>query len=399
METKHQINWWRNSNERNADIENRKISWLELFYDLVYVIAISKITHYLSLQLNISGFLDYFYMLSLIYWGWLNGSSHHDLLGANDVRTIFLTIWQIVILSALIVTLNSPVERIYFNTTVVILIMQFYITYLWWSEGIYDKSNMYLNRYYTVIYLLAFVLIFSTFFLHQPYLRIIFYVALILNYLPSYLENRALKEKRFEYRLTNSMVERLGLFTIILFGEVILGVINGITKFQNLTFYYWLMFIVSIFIVFTLWFIFFGMFSDKKVKKGFIKNNLYALLFLPVAMSLGIIGVAFEKIFYTDAAVLKNGSTNMKFFLGIFICLFLSGTFCISKLIETSESYLQAQSKMQKLLLGVIASIVITCGISQYLPLFGFLLIILSALLILPIAILTFWNKLELSKP
>ena len=99
-----QKDWWRNSNERNANIEDRKISWLELFYDLIYVIAISKITHNLSLQLNISGFLDYFYMLGLIYWGWLNGSSHYDLLGANDVRTIFLMIWQIAILSALIVT-------------------------------------------------------------------------------------------------------------------------------------------------------------------------------------------------------------------------------------------------------------------------------------------------------
>ena len=55
-----QKDWWRNSNERNANVEDRKISWLELFYDLVYVIAISKITHNLSLQLNITGFLDYF---------------------------------------------------------------------------------------------------------------------------------------------------------------------------------------------------------------------------------------------------------------------------------------------------------------------------------------------------
>jgi hypothetical protein len=89
----------------------------------------------------------------------------------------------------------------------------------------------------------------------------------------------------------------------------------------------------------------------------------------------------------------------MKFFLGIFVCHFLLCTFCISKLIETSESYLQVQSKIQKLLLSVIVTIAIICGISQYLPLFDFLSIILSALLILPVAILTFWNKLELSKP
>jgi low temperature requirement protein LtrA len=381
---------WRNSNESNANIEDRKISWLELFYDLVYVIAISKITHNLSLQLSATGFLDYFYMLGLIYWGWLNGSSHHDLLGANDIRTIFLTIWQIVILSGLIVTLNSPAENIYFNTTVAILIMQYYITYLWWSEGIYNKNSRRLNHYYTVIYLLAFVLIFCTFFLHQPYLRIFFYAALTLNYLPPYFENRALKEKRFEYRLTNSMTERLGLFTIILFGEVILGVINGISKFQNLNFFQWLLFILCIFIVFTLWFIFFKMIADKKVKMGFIRSNVYALLFLPIAMSLGIIAVIFEKIFITNAGAPTHSGTYMKLFLGISICLFLLGTLCISELLETSKSYLQAETKMQKLLLGAIISIVIITGISQYLALFGFLSIVLSVLLVLSILILMF---------
>jgi low temperature requirement protein LtrA len=40
METKHHNTWWRNSHQLNANIENRKISWLEIFYDLIYVIAI-----------------------------------------------------------------------------------------------------------------------------------------------------------------------------------------------------------------------------------------------------------------------------------------------------------------------------------------------------------------------
>ena len=115
-------------------------------------------------------------------------------------------------------------------------------------------------------------------------------------------------------------------------------------------------------------------------------------------MSLGIIAVAFENIFITDAAALSDEGTNMKFILGIFICLFLTGTFCISKLVETSNSYLQTQAKMQKLLLGVIVFAFITRVISQYIPLFAFLLVILSILLIVPIVILTFWNNLELSR-
>ena len=47
-----QKNWWRNPYERNVHIEDLKIGWLELFYDLAHIIAISKMTGNLSLQIK-----------------------------------------------------------------------------------------------------------------------------------------------------------------------------------------------------------------------------------------------------------------------------------------------------------------------------------------------------------
>ena len=37
--------WWGPPKKFDRDIKERRISWLELFYDLVYVIAIARITH------------------------------------------------------------------------------------------------------------------------------------------------------------------------------------------------------------------------------------------------------------------------------------------------------------------------------------------------------------------
>ncbi len=50
--------WWGPPRKFDPNIAERRISWLELFYDLVYVIAISKITHHLGAHISLSGFLE-----------------------------------------------------------------------------------------------------------------------------------------------------------------------------------------------------------------------------------------------------------------------------------------------------------------------------------------------------
>ncbi len=137
--------WWGAPKKFSIEKEERKISWLELFYDLVYVIAISTITHYVAQQFSINALLDYFYLFVIIFWGWLNGSLYHDLHGTEGLRTRLMTLWQMVIIAALVITLHTGPENLLFNATIVLLIMQAYITYLWWSVGLYDKEHRRLN--------------------------------------------------------------------------------------------------------------------------------------------------------------------------------------------------------------------------------------------------------------
>jgi low temperature requirement protein LtrA len=88
--------------------EERRISWLELFYDLVYVIAISRITHHLAMHINLEGFLQYAFLFILIFWSWLNGSLYYDIHGSDGLRTRLMTLWQVMIIAALAVTIDQP---------------------------------------------------------------------------------------------------------------------------------------------------------------------------------------------------------------------------------------------------------------------------------------------------
>lgn len=330
--------WWGAPKKFSTEKVERKISWLELFYDLVYVIAISTITHYVAQQFSMNALLDYFYLFVIIFWGWLNGSLYHDLHGTEGLRTKLMTLWQMVIIAALVITLHSEAEHLLFNATIVLLMMQVYITYLWWSVGLYDKEHRRLNKPYSIIYIISFVLMFATLFVTQPYIRILFYLTLILNCSPPFVASLLLKRKTNALSLSSSMTERLGLFTIIVFGEVVLGVINGIIAALDLSILTWVQFVLAISIVFALWWLFFTIISDRQCKDGLLNSSIFELLFIPTLIGLGMLGALFSDLFkYFNAPGIQSIWITKSF--GFSISLFLLGIWAMMSFLKYQEIF------------------------------------------------------------
>jgi len=289
--------WWGPPKKFDPHFQERRISWLELFYDLIYVIAISRITHHLAMHISFEGFLQYACLFFLIFWGWLNGSLYYDIHGSEGLRTRLMTLWQVMIIAALAVTIDQPSPTAYVNTTIVFMIMQLYITYLWWSVGFYDRSHRRYNRPYTILFLLALALMVLSLFVPRPWVKLIAIIVIVCNYTPPFIAHRLLRKSSLNLSLSSSMAERLGLFTIIVFGEVVLGVVNGISKVNDLNFSTWLNFALALSIVFALWWIFFAMTSNRNAKTGFVNATLLELLCIPTLMSLGLIAARFSYLF------------------------------------------------------------------------------------------------------
>ena len=289
--------WWGPPKKFDPHFQERRISWLELFYDLIYVIAISRITHHLAMHISFEGFLQYACLFFLIFWGWLNDSLYYDIHGSEGLRTRLMTLWQVMIIAALAVTIDQPSPTAYVNTTIVFMIMQLYITYLWWSVGLYDRSHRRYNRPYTILFLLALALMVLSLFVPRPWVKLIAIIVIVCNYTPPFIAHRLLRKSSLNLSLSSSMAERLGLFTIIVFGEVVLGVVNGISKVNDLNFSTWLNFALALSIVFALWWIFFAMTSNRNAKTGFVNATLLELLCIPTLMSLGLIAARFSYLF------------------------------------------------------------------------------------------------------
>lgn len=302
--------WWGPPRKFNTEQKNRRVSWLELFFDLVYVVAVSKTTHHFANNITWNGFVEYACFFVLIYWGWLNGSLHHDLHGNQGLRTRLLTLWQILIIAALAIELDKSAHHHFTGITIVLMIMQGFITYLWWSVGFYDKNHRRYSWPYTLFYLLSLGIMGLSLLLHDDYLWLLLPATFIFNYIPPFISHQLLKRSGERLDLSSSMFERLGLFTIIVFGELMLNIIDAIVAIPSLNASAWVNFVLAIGLIFALWWIFFTMIARREAKKNFARASLLEVLYIPALIALGCLAAGFPAFFRSSEATVMQGLFN-----------------------------------------------------------------------------------------
>jgi low temperature requirement protein LtrA len=331
----------------------------------------------------------------MIFWGWQNGSQYHDLHGTAGLRTILMTLWQMMIVAALVVTIGSSAGNLVFNATIAVMALQLFITYLWWSVGIYDEEHRKLSKPYIFFYLFSFALMFLTLFLEQPYLRIVFYITLVLNFIPPFVVHRLLKRQHLDFTLSASMTERLGLFTIIIFGDVVLGVINGVSALEQINIQIGINFVLAILIVFALWWLFFRLISDRPCKKGFRKSSTMQLLYIPTLMALGVIGVTFSGLFESSIHPENSQTALIKMGFGFSISIFLLGINILMNYLEFPTQLEALKKKIQQTLTVVILLFIALALITIDLNLQSYLGIILGILLMTIIILNKSWYDIK----
>lgn len=391
--------WWGPPQKFNREFEERKISWLELFYDLVYVIAISTATHHLAEHPNAVGLLDYAYMFIMIYWGWMNGSLYHDIHGSPGIRTRIMTLWQMMAVAALVVCLNGSGEQMVRDSTGALMVLQAYITYLWWSVGIYDKEHRQLNRPYTWCYLLSLGLLFSTFYFDLDHVRPLFWLALLVNFLPPFLALVLYRERRSEFALSSSMVERMGLITIILFGETVLGMVNGTTAVPQHSLRLWFCFGLNLAIIFALWWIFFSLIADQKSRRGLLFASLIELSYIPTLASLGILATTFHLLYTGLEDPWGTTSIQSRVAFGMSIAIFLGGIVLISFFLEYSAA-LQKLKGAMRWVIAIAAFLIAAISIAlAEINLPVYLVMVFLILLTVMILLTTIWYKTQIKSP
>ena len=291
--------WWQYPREIGDRSEHRSVSFLELFYDLVYVVLIAELAHSLAGHIDFKHLGEYFFLFIIVWLSWFNGMSYHDIHGNNDIRTRIFTFIQMACVSLMAAFAHGALDETSTPFALAYGAFQLTLTFLWWRVGVHDRVHRGIAYPYSLAFLLATFLFVGSVFLPAS-MRPYFWSAsvLITLVLPSVVlwtdhgHDEVRKEQQKLLVGSPSMVERYGLFTIIVLGEVVVGVVSGLGSNHHFSFSMISVALLGILIAASLWWVYFDFVSHRIPIARRLPVTSWTYLHLPLTAAIAAAGAA-----------------------------------------------------------------------------------------------------------
>ena len=132
---------WRPPRPHGEVIADRTVSFLELFYDLVYVAVIGQAAHHLAEHVTARGVAEFAVVFGMIWAAWINGSLYLELHGREDGRTRIAVFLQMGILVLLAVFTAEAAGDSGTGFALVYAVFLAVMTWLWYSVRRQDRQG------------------------------------------------------------------------------------------------------------------------------------------------------------------------------------------------------------------------------------------------------------------
>jgi low temperature requirement protein LtrA len=289
--------WWRPPRPASDRPEERRITFLELFYDLVYVVIIAELSHALAGDMSLAGIGRFVFLFIIVWWAWFNGAMYHDLHGNNDIRTRVFTFLQMLTVAAMAVFAHHATGEGSVGFALAYASFHLILTWLWWRTGVYDPHHRPLSRPYAITFLVTSTLFLVSILLPAPWRFVLWVLALLIDLALLILlwinRNAAIQEQLHRIVLiSNSAVERFGLFTIIVLGEVIVGVVSGVAEHPHLSWRVGGTALLGMLLAIGLWWIYFDFASGRAPIPRTGQQLRWIYLHLPVTLGITVVGAS-----------------------------------------------------------------------------------------------------------
>jgi low temperature requirement protein LtrA len=217
-----------------AILKDRTVSNLELFYDLAYVAVIAQASHHLAEHVSLAGFIQFAVVFAMLWFAWFNGSLYVELHGREDGRTRLLVFLQMGLLALLAVFTGEAAGATGQQFAIVYAAFLALLGWAWYSVRELDRTERPEFLRITAVYvggmIISTVIVGASAALPETW-RLVAWAAFMTGWIGFILAGARGGSPRPEAILpTDSLVERFGLFTIIVLGEVILGVVTGLSE-------------------------------------------------------------------------------------------------------------------------------------------------------------------------
>lgn len=306
---------------------DRRASWLESFYDLVVAIVVLQLSINLSHDISLIGFLKFVALFLPVIWAWIGVTFYATRFGTDDVIHRFLMLLQIGVFAFMAVNIpdglssNSGWFALSYAASRGILVIEYL------RAGKHVPTARKLTDSYSIGLTISTGIWFASVFVPPPFRFILWIIGLAVD-----VGIPLLFAKTFSMQFAphiRHLPERFGLFTIIVLGISILGVVDGIATHQW-TISSMVTAALGLGITFSLWWLYFENLDGSEIRAlrenkqlGVYVTWLY--IHIPLIIGFTALGVSVEHVVLSNQNLALPPPETWLMCVSTSICLFAIG--------------------------------------------------------------------------
>jgi low temperature requirement protein LtrA len=286
--------------ERGVE-EGRKVTWLELFFDLVFVAAVAQAGGHLRADYSTAGLLRFTLLFVLIWWAWLGHTTFSTRFDTDDVVQRALTAVQLFLVAVMAVNATGALDsRDSAGFAAAYSGMRFVLAGQFLRARRVRRARPLTTRYALSCGAAAALWLASAF-LAAPARFVVWALALVIDVGTPLVTTRQLVSVPHD---AAHLPERYGLFSIILIGESMAAVMTGMGHQE-----YWSPRAASaavggIATIFAVWWAYFDVVdatAHRMVRSmaDARRFHLWSYIHLPLYLGLAVLGVGLERVIET----------------------------------------------------------------------------------------------------
>lgn len=344
---------------RNSDeTDNRRASWLELFYDLVFVAAIGQLAARISLDYSFGGVVKSTLLFVTVWWAWIGHTFYLTRFDSDDLAHRLATMLQMALIVAMAAHVPHGMEEHSAGFALSYAGVRLVLVWQYWRAGVYVPDARELTKRYGIGFSIAALLWMLSILLPAPWRFGMWGVAIAIDLLTPLTAGTL--HARIPPHLSH-LPERFGLFIIIVLGEAIVSVVNGSEKHIN-----WQAGInatLALVIAFTLWWLYFDTVHAAEKREVSTKPDVRRYQFwlyahLPLTMGITIAAIGAKHILSLKPGQLLPVNEGWLACVSIGLCLL-----CLNFIFLHSPSFMRSPCTARDLAPQFgIALLAIACG-------------------------------------
>ncbi|MGF1570759.1 MAG: low temperature requirement protein A [Nodosilinea sp.] len=269
----------------------RRATWLELFYDLVFVAAISQLSHYLGAHLSWQGAATFGLFFVPVWWCWVGATFYATRFDTDGVIDRLFAFIQMAIVATMAVNIHHGLGGGAVGFALCYALFRGLLVLQYQIAGFYVPRAQPLATWYSIGFSASVALWLVSIVVPPPWRYGLWIAGLLIDFSTPMTAGALVVQVPPSF---THVPERVGLFTIIVLGEAVIGVVNGLAN-LDWTLVAEVTALLGLTIAFCLWWLYFDSADGsplKGMKVGKMKIGLtWLYAHLPLTASLTMAGV------------------------------------------------------------------------------------------------------------